>query len=115
MPSIVIREHLASDGRSRRTPPARSAFRHPFRALYSSLCCECGLKIDIVDLFAGVVFVENQFPYEALRSKHNPVSHPLSKHPPFGARSNYAKCSRLRGAPVPNVYLFGNVSPKNRP
>jgi hypothetical protein len=31
----------------------------------------------------------------------------LSKHPHFGARSNYAKSNQLRGVPAPNVYLFG--------
>jgi len=42
----------------------------------------------------------------------------LSEHPRFDARSNYPKSNRLRGAPVPNVYLFGTVSTKirrNRP
>ena len=31
----------------------------------------------------------------------------LSRHPAFWLRSNYTKSNRLRGAPVPNVYLFG--------
>jgi hypothetical protein len=39
----------------------------------------------------------------------------LSEPPDFGTRSNYAKSNRLRGAPVPNVYLFGIVSTKNHP
>jgi hypothetical protein len=35
-------------------------------------------------------------------------------NPGFGARSNYAKSNQLRAGPVPNMYLFGTVSMKNR-
>jgi hypothetical protein len=43
------------------------------------------------------------------------VSRVLSEHPTFRTRSNYAKPNHLGGVPVPNVYLFGTVSTKNRP
>jgi probable HAF family extracellular repeat protein len=32
----------------------------------------------------------------------------------FTLRSNYTKSNQLRGVPVPNMYLFGTVSTKNR-
>jgi hypothetical protein len=38
----------------------------------------------------------------------------LSKHPRFGAPSNYAKSNHLGAPLVPNLYLFGTFSTKKR-